>query len=126
MKIIGATAHFVNNCLDEGPIIKQDVIPVDHSYSAADMAKAGRDVEKKVFSAGLWRWYSMNRSWCTATRPWCFNPSVLGSVGSAETHVEFFLLWDHGHIGNGHFAGQEAANLFGGAIGAVTHGKLMQ
>ncbi|WP_412514575.1 formyltetrahydrofolate deformylase [Shewanella indica] len=53
VKIIGATAHFVNNCLDEGPIIKQDVIPVDHSYSAADMAKAGRDVEKSVLSRGL-------------------------------------------------------------------------
>ncbi|WP_352339826.1 formyltransferase family protein, partial [Psychrobacter sp. 16-MNA-CIBAN-0192] len=33
VKIIGATAHFVNNHLDEGPIIKQDVISVDHSYS---------------------------------------------------------------------------------------------
>ncbi|BCV33375.1 formyltetrahydrofolate deformylase [Shewanella algae] len=53
VKIIGATAHFVNNCLDEGPIIKQDVIPVDHSYSAADMAKAGRDVEKSVLSRAL-------------------------------------------------------------------------
>ncbi|WP_345879549.1 formyltetrahydrofolate deformylase [Shewanella algae] len=53
VKIIGARAHFVNNCLDEGPIIKQDVIPVDHSYSAADMAKAGRDVEKSVLSRAL-------------------------------------------------------------------------
>lgn len=53
VKIIGATAHFVNNCLDEGPIIKQDVIPVDHSYSALDMARAGRDVEKSVLSKAL-------------------------------------------------------------------------
>lgn len=53
VKIIGATAHFVNNCLDEGPIIKQDVIPVDHSYSALEMAKAGRDVEKSVLSKAL-------------------------------------------------------------------------
>ncbi|MCL1073586.1 formyltetrahydrofolate deformylase [Shewanella dokdonensis] len=53
VKIIGATAHFVNDSLDEGPIIKQDVIPVDHSYSAEDMAKAGRDVEKSVLSRAL-------------------------------------------------------------------------
>ncbi|MCH1924686.1 formyltetrahydrofolate deformylase [Shewanella sp. C32] len=53
VKIIGATAHFVNDSLDEGPIIKQDVIPVDHNYSAEDMAKAGRDVEKSVLSRAL-------------------------------------------------------------------------
>ncbi|WP_298775533.1 formyltetrahydrofolate deformylase [uncultured Shewanella sp.] len=53
VKIIGATAHFVNNCLDEGPIIKQDVIHVDHSYSAEEMARCGRDVEKSVLSKAL-------------------------------------------------------------------------
>ncbi|MGX9418910.1 formyltetrahydrofolate deformylase [Vibrio sp. WJH972] len=53
VKIIGATAHFVTNDLDEGPIIKQDVIPVDHSFSAQDMAQAGRDVEKNVLSRAL-------------------------------------------------------------------------
>ncbi|MHA2939931.1 formyltetrahydrofolate deformylase [Vibrio sp. RC27] len=53
VKIIGATAHFVTNDLDEGPIIKQDVIPVDHSFSAKDMAQAGRDVEKNVLSRAL-------------------------------------------------------------------------
>ncbi|RJX72041.1 formyltetrahydrofolate deformylase [Vibrio sinensis] len=53
VKIIGATAHFVTNDLDEGPIIKQDVIPVDHTFSAADMAQAGRDVEKSVLSKAL-------------------------------------------------------------------------
>lgn len=53
VKIIGATAHFVTNDLDEGPIIKQDVIPVDHNFSALDMAKAGKDVEKSVLSKAL-------------------------------------------------------------------------
>lgn len=53
VKIIGATAHFVTNDLDEGPIIKQDVIPVDHNFSAEDMAMAGRDVEKSVLSKAL-------------------------------------------------------------------------
>lgn len=53
VKIIGATAHFVTNDLDEGPIIKQDVIPIDHTFSAQDMAQAGRDVEKSVLSKAL-------------------------------------------------------------------------
>lgn len=53
VKIIGATAHFVNNNLDEGPIITQDVINVDHTYDAADMAKAGKDVEKLVLTRAL-------------------------------------------------------------------------
>jgi formyltetrahydrofolate deformylase len=54
VKIIGATAHFVNNDLDEGPIIMQDVINVDHSFSAEDMMRAGRDVEKNVLSQALY------------------------------------------------------------------------
>lgn len=53
VKIIGATAHFVNSGLDTGPIIAQDVIPVDHSHTAADMARAGRDVEQIVLARAL-------------------------------------------------------------------------
>jgi formyltetrahydrofolate deformylase len=53
VKIIGATAHFVNDNLDEGPIIAQDTKKVDHSYSAQDMARDGRDVEKMVLIRAL-------------------------------------------------------------------------
>lgn len=53
VKIIGATAHFVTDDLDEGPIIAQDVIPVNHRYTWKDMQKAGRDVEKVVLSRAL-------------------------------------------------------------------------
>ncbi len=53
VKIIGATAHFVNNNLDEGPIIAQEVIHVNHNYSWKDMQKSGRDVEKVVLSRAL-------------------------------------------------------------------------
>ncbi len=53
VKIIGATAHFVNNDLDQGPIIAQNVIPVDHTHSAKEMAQAGRDVEKNVLAKSL-------------------------------------------------------------------------
>jgi len=53
VKIIGATAHFVTDDLDEGPIIAQDVIPVNHRLEWKDMQKAGRDVEKIVLSRAL-------------------------------------------------------------------------
>jgi formyltetrahydrofolate deformylase len=53
VKIIGATAHFVNNDLDEGPIIVQNVIPVDHTYAVSDMMQSGRDVEKIVLARAL-------------------------------------------------------------------------
>jgi len=53
VKIIGATAHFVNNNLDEGPIIAQDITHVDHSFGWQDMRDAGRDVEKVVLSNAL-------------------------------------------------------------------------
>ena len=53
VKIIGATAHFVNNDLDEGPIIAQDVIHVDHAYDWKQLQSLGRDVEKIVLSRAL-------------------------------------------------------------------------
>lgn len=53
VKIIGATSHFVNDNLDEGPIISQEVIHVNHAYSWRDMQRAGRDVEKVVLSRAL-------------------------------------------------------------------------
>ena len=53
VKIIGASAHFVTPGLDEGPIIAQDVLPTNHSKSAAEMRQAGRDVEKTVLARAL-------------------------------------------------------------------------
>ncbi len=53
VKIIGATAHYVTDDLDEGPIISQDVVRVDHTYSWQDMRRAGRNVEKVVLSNAL-------------------------------------------------------------------------
>jgi len=50
VKIIGATAHIVNDNLDEGPIIAQDVIRVNHEFGWRDMQRAGRNVEKNVLS----------------------------------------------------------------------------
>ncbi|MCK4737163.1 MAG: formyltetrahydrofolate deformylase [Sulfurimonas sp.] len=53
VKIIGATSHFVNNNLDEGPIIDQEVIHVDHAFGWRDMQRSGRDAEKIVLSRAL-------------------------------------------------------------------------
>ena len=53
VKIIGATAHFVNNHLDEGPIIAQDVVRVNHEMTWRDMQRAGRNVEKVTLSNAL-------------------------------------------------------------------------
>ena len=53
VKLIGATAHFVTNELDEGPIIAQQIIPVNHSFTAADMMKAGKEIETAVLAKAL-------------------------------------------------------------------------
>ncbi|MBN2529202.1 MAG: formyltetrahydrofolate deformylase [Deltaproteobacteria bacterium] len=53
VKIIGATAHFVTDNLDEGPIIGQDVVPVNHRFTSAAMSRAGKDVEKTVLAKAL-------------------------------------------------------------------------
>lgn len=53
VKIIGATAHFVNEVLDDGPIITQSVIPINHTQDARELARSGRDVEKAVLANAL-------------------------------------------------------------------------
>ena len=53
VKLIGATAHFVSNELDEGPIIAQQIISVHHSYTAGDMVKAGKEIETAVLAFAL-------------------------------------------------------------------------
>ena len=53
VKIIGATAHFVNNDLDDGPIIEQDITRVNHEMNWEEMRNKGRDIEKNVLSRAL-------------------------------------------------------------------------
>ena len=53
VKLIGATAHFVNEQLDQGPIIAQNVIPINHSQNARNLAQAGRDMEKITLARAL-------------------------------------------------------------------------
>src|SRR5690606_5880524 len=53
VKLIGATAHFVTNVLDEGPIIAQQTIPVNHAHSVIDMVKLGREIANTVLAHAL-------------------------------------------------------------------------
>ena len=55
VKLVGATAHYVTEHLDEGPIIEQDVVRVDHRHGVDDLVRLGADVERAVLSrAVLW------------------------------------------------------------------------
>lgn len=53
VKVIGATAHFVTDDLDAGPIIVQQVVPVDHTHTPEDLIQSGRDVEQMVLAKAL-------------------------------------------------------------------------
>jgi formyltetrahydrofolate deformylase len=60
VKLIGATAHYVTKDLDEGPIIEQDVLRVDHRHTTADLIRLGADVERAVLSRAV-RWHCEDR-----------------------------------------------------------------
>jgi formyltetrahydrofolate deformylase len=60
VKLIGATAHYVTPDLDEGPIIEQDVIRVDHTLPPERLAEAGRDVEAQVLARAV-TWHAEHR-----------------------------------------------------------------
>lgn len=53
VKLIGATAHFVTDDLDEGPIIAQQIIPVNHSFTAQSMVKSGKEIETAVLAKAM-------------------------------------------------------------------------
>lgn len=59
-KIVGATAHYVTEVLDEGPIIEQDIVRITHRDTLEDMIRKGGDVEKVVLSRAV-RWHVENR-----------------------------------------------------------------
>jgi len=60
VKLIGATAHYVTDELDEGPIIEQDVVRVTHAQSVQDLQRRGADVERAVLSRAV-QWHSEDR-----------------------------------------------------------------
>jgi formyltetrahydrofolate deformylase len=60
VKLIGATAHYVTPDLDEGPIIEQGLMRVDHSYSPERLVEAGRDVEAQVLARAV-SWHAQHR-----------------------------------------------------------------
>jgi formyltetrahydrofolate deformylase len=60
VKLIGATAHYVTEELDEGPIIEQEVARVDHSHGVRELARVGRDVECVALARAV-RWHVERR-----------------------------------------------------------------
>jgi len=60
VKLVGATAHYVTPDLDEGPIVEQDVVRVDHTMTPEALAAAGRDVETQVLARAV-RWHAEHR-----------------------------------------------------------------
>ena len=60
VKLVGATAHYVTADLDEGPIIEQDVVRVDHRHSVEDLVRLGADVERAVLSRAV-KWHCEDR-----------------------------------------------------------------
>ena len=60
VKLIGATAHFVTSDLDEGPIIEQNVVRVDHSRSPAELMAIGQDEESRTLTQAV-RWFAEHR-----------------------------------------------------------------
>ncbi|MBI5281682.1 MAG: formyltetrahydrofolate deformylase, partial [Candidatus Solibacter usitatus] len=60
VKLIGATAHYVTEILDDGPIIEQEVIRVSHRDQLDDLVEKGRDAERLVLSRAV-RWHLQHR-----------------------------------------------------------------
>ena len=60
VKLIGATAHYVTEVLDDGPIIEQDVVRISHRDTVEELIEKGRDLEKVVLSRAV-RWHVENR-----------------------------------------------------------------
>jgi formyltetrahydrofolate deformylase len=60
VKLVGATGHYVTADLDEGPIIEQGLMRVDHRFSAARLVEAGRDVEAQVLARAV-TWHAEHR-----------------------------------------------------------------
>jgi len=60
VKLIGATAHFVTEDLDEGPIVEQNVTRVDHSHSKQELVRIGQDAESMTLTQAV-RWFAQHR-----------------------------------------------------------------
>ena len=72
VKLIGATAHFVTSDLDEGPIIEQNVVRVEHSASKNRLVSIGQDVESKTLTQAV-RWFAEHRVLLDGDRTVIFN-----------------------------------------------------
>lgn len=67
VKMIGATAHYVTEDLDEGPIIHQDVEAISHADTPEDLVRKGRDIERRVLAQAV-HWHLQDRVFVNGTK----------------------------------------------------------
>ena len=72
VKLIGATAHYVTSDLDEGPIIEQEVLRVNHKLKPSDLVSVGQDAERVALSRAV-QWHTEHRVLLNGTRTIVFN-----------------------------------------------------
>ncbi len=72
VKLIGATAHYATDHLDEGPIIEQDVVKISHRDTRDDLVRLGREVERSVLARAL-RWHAEDRVFVHENKTVVFN-----------------------------------------------------
>ena len=86
MKLRGATAHFVTDALDEGPILTQQIIPVDHTFNVVEMMKAGKEVELWVLAKAV-RLVCEDRVFIHG------NKTVIFELKKSRSHTETALVF---------------------------------
>ena len=72
VKIIGATSHYVIAALDQGPIIEQDTVRIDHRHSVADLIEEGQDLERRVLYRAV-RWHLEHKILCYGNKTVIFD-----------------------------------------------------
>ncbi len=72
VKIIGATSHYVIEALDQGPIIEQDTVRIDHRYSVQDLIDEGQDLERRVLYRAV-RWHLEHKILCYSNKTVIFD-----------------------------------------------------
>ena len=94
VKLIGATAHYVTEDLDEGPIIEQDVKRVSHRHNVAELKEFGRDIERNVLARAV-RWHAEDRIiLCIRTVQLCLlSGKVTWCCAGARLSCILFLLF---------------------------------
>jgi formyltetrahydrofolate deformylase len=92
MKTIGATAHYVTEELDAGPIIHQDVAHVTHRDTVEDLVRLGSEVERRVLARAV-RWHLEDRILVDGVRTVVFEQGQVGEAGGSSFAKETMTVF---------------------------------